>query len=176
MSVDQARSVEVNGLYTPYRGFDRAEGPVGTLSIDAEATGDGSGGTMTVRVIMSRIEFGFHPIWVVTRLNTLDGLAAAEAVLMRFAEAGNERLNADFNDAVLAVRQGALNVANMEHLGLVIEPDAVTDANVLIADWATNTNSVGYHLHAYGVLFDAEALARRKAFGKGVDPLLSGIR
>lgn len=177
MSVDQARSVASNGLYVPYRGFDRAYGPVGTLSVDAQATGDAGGGAVTLRIIMSAREFGFHPIWVVTRLSSIDGLATPEAVRLLFAEAGNERLNADYNETLTpVVGPGGANVGNFANLGLVIEPDAAADANVIIVDWTTNEDTVQYHIHAYGVLFDAEALARAKHSGKGVDPLLAGIR
>jgi hypothetical protein len=47
---------------------------------------------------------------------------------------------------------------------------------VLYARWLTNTNSVAYHLHVYGVLYDAQAMAARNPTGRHPDQLLAGIR
>lgn len=165
-----------DSLYVPFRGFDREAGAVGTLFVDGNATGDAGGGNIVIRVFMGFIEFGFHPIWVVTRMSALDDLATPEVVNVAIANAGNERLDADLQENVLTLAGFDLNVANFGHLGVPIEPDSSTTGTVLIATWSTNTDTKAYHFHAFGLLYDAEAMARGKQKGRSADPLLGGIR
>lgn len=177
MSVSVGQTVGNFGLYVPFRGFDREAGPVGTLFVDVSATGDGSGGTVTLGITMKRLEFGFHPIWVPTRVSSLDGLASPEAVEFMFRSSGNERLNGDLREPALGVAvAGGNNLAAFNQLGVAVEPTNETAATVLQCLWSTNTNAVVYHLHAFGVLYDAEALARGKRSGKAPDVLLGGVR
>lgn len=176
MSVTATSQVAA-GLYTPFRGFDREAGPVGTLSVNAEVTGDASGGSVTAVISMAREEFGFHPIWVPTRVGTRDVLAVAEAVEFTFRGSGNDRLDSDIEEGVLATRVvGALNLAAFVALGVAIEVVSLPAVQVVQARWATNTNTLLYHLHVYGVLYDGTALARGKEKGKSADLLLGGVR
>ncbi len=164
------------GLYVPFRGVDRAVSPVGTYSIDAQATGDGSGGTVDILMNMSYIEFGFHPILVMTRVTALDELATPIGVRFRYAASGNERLEANIDQLVLAVAGvGAVSYTEFNALPVVIEP--IRDGgDVMAITWATNENADTYHLHLFGLLFDAEAMARTKEKGSAIDMLLAGIR
>lgn len=176
MSVSSFITVE-NGLYVPFRGFDREVGPVGTLCVDAQVIGDGSGGTATINLQMRREEFGFHVIWIPTRVSVVDDLAAAEEVFFSFRASGNERLNADISEAVLSIRvANGLNMGSFTNLGVAVETASTTIISVMQAGWLTNTNLKVYHLHAYGILYDDEALARGKRSGKAPDQLMGGVR
>ncbi len=177
MAVAQDRTVANVGLFTPFRGFDREFGAVGTLYCDAEATGDGSGGTVRINLLMSRLEFGFHPIWVVTNITTTDLLTSAAAVRMAYTSDGNERLSSSLDEAQVAIAApGNTNIAAFTNLSVPIEPDIAAGLRVLSALWATNETGDVYHMHVFGPVYDGEALARGKARGKGADNLLSGIR
>ncbi len=176
MAVAQSRSVADVGLYVPYRGIDREAGIVGTLAVDAEATGDGSGGAVTLLITMARQEFGFHPIWVPTRVSTFDQLATPEVVMFQFDPAGNERIADSLREAKLALAGFGGSSAVFDKLGVPVEPDQVDTTSVLVAQWTTNETGDVYHLHAFGVVYDAEAMARGKVPGRTPDVLLGGVR
>ncbi len=176
MSVTGTLTVAADGLYVPFRGFDREAGIVGTLQVSGSATGDAGGGTVSVQITMREEEFGFHPIWVPTQVSVIDDLAAAEAVNLSFSSAGNERLAATQIEALLSIRSQSFNHAAFSELGVAIDPDIVAGAAVLTAGWTTNTLNKVYQLRAYGVIFDGQALARGKAPGKAVPALLGGVR
>ncbi len=177
MSVSTTRFVSAIGLYTPFRGFDREVSAVGTLSLDAALTGDGTGGTITLSLSMERVEFGFHPILLVTRMSSLDGLATAEQVTVEYSSQGNERLNTDIIETNLPVAgPGSSNIATYSRLGVPIEPNLAAGGDILIARWTTNTDTIVYHLHVFGVVYDAEAMARGYRPGRRADELLAGIR
>ncbi len=162
-------------LYTPYRGFDRGAGVVGTLHADFEATGDGSGGTIIVQLNMNFEEFGFHPIWVPTRVGSRDDQAAATDVLMTYLNTGNERLQTVVDERQLAVILNGVNRAEFDKLSIPIEP--IRGGGVVLQGfWLANVNAKVYHIHAFGPIYDAEALARGKKEGKAPDMLLAGIR
>lgn len=177
MAVQISRAVADVGLYVPFRGFDREVGPVGTLSVDAQITGSASGGAVTLVITMARVEFGFHPIWIPTRVASNDELNTPEVVEFVFSQAGNERLNADYREAQLAAAvAGGTNVAIFEALGVAIEPQEALATAVLTMIWSTNIDTDTYHMHVYGILYDGEALARGLRAGKGADQLLGGVR
>lgn len=154
------------GLYVPFRTGRRAgwngSQPVGTVSLDAEATGDSGGGKVSLSVSMPRFVFGFHPIWMITQIECLDNLAVAEVVFFRYVATGNERLQGNLGEAQLAVRHAAAanNVALFTIGGVPIEPDQLVAADVVLVEWSTNTDAKTYHLHVFGYLFDAEEIAR----------------
>lgn len=176
MAIDVNRAFNT-GLYTPFRGFDRDVGPVGTMSVDVSATGDAGGGTVLINLTMERQEFGFHPIFVPTRCSSLDTLTTAEVVKFLFTGSGNERLKGDVREARLAVAAaGSENIAAFEQLGVSIEPAITGDQVIMQMLWSTNEDGKAYHMHVFGILYDAEALARSKARGKGADQLLGGVR
>lgn len=176
MTVATEQLVSLRGLYTPFRGFDRELGPVGTLYVDAEAAGAAGGGTVTILLNMSSDEFGFHGIWVPTRVSSRDALATAETVALTYRNEGNERLSSDITEQALAVvtpSQG--NVATFNDLAVIIEPDIIEGDRVLSCQWSTNEDGDTYHLHVFGVLYDAQAMARGK-LGRVAGDLLAGIR
>lgn len=162
-------------LFVPYRGFDRAAGIVGTLSVDINITGDASGGTILGQLNMNFLEFGFHLIWVPTRVGGRDNLATAEEILLSYLAAGNERLATDVDEGLLAVTINGINRGQFEQLAVPIEP-IIGGGLVLQGFWLTNTDTKLYHIHAFGPVYDAEALARGKSKGKSVDLLLAGVR
>ncbi len=178
MAVSTSRAVSTDGvgLYVPYRGFDREAGIVGTLAVDAEVTGDGSGGAVTILITMARQEFGFHPIYVPTRVSSFDSLATPEVVMFQFDPAGNERISDSLRESSLAQAGFGGSSATFDKLGVPIEPDQEASTSVLVCQWTTNENGDTYHLHVFGVVYDAEALARAKRPGATPDQLLGGVR
>ncbi len=180
MAISQNRSVS-DGLYVPFRGFDREAGPVGTLDVQAQATGDGGGGTVAINIQWNYIEFGFHPIWIPTMISVQDTLASAIPVEVLFRGLGNERI-LDFHAEIVVTVASTFttrNLGKVSDMGFTLE--APLDAKetlqtVMSAGWATNTNALLYEIHAYGVVYDAEALARGKQKGKAPDVLLGGVR
>ncbi len=175
MAVSTNQDVDTVGLYVPYRGMDREAGIVGTLFIDGLATGDGSGGAIQIRIRMKRIEFGFHPIFVPTRVSSFDD-ATAEVVFFQYVNAGNERISTFTREPKLGVAGFGGNSATFESLGIPIEPDQEDNAEIMGMQWTTNVTGKLYHAHIFGVMYDAEAMARGKRFGKTPDVLLGGVR
>jgi len=177
MSVTARNDVETQGVgvFVPFRGFDRS-GIVGTLMVNAEGTGDSSGGNMDIFIDMKKESFGFRPIWVPTRIETQDNLSSPVVVRVGYSSGGTERLLTNMNEVVLPVAFAGVNSANYSYMGIAIEPDVVAGDVVLYARWGTNTNSVEYHLHVYGVLYDAQAMAAQNPTGRHPDQLLAGIR
>ncbi len=164
------------GLYVPYRGMDREAGIVGTLAIDAQATGDGSGGAVTILVAFSREEFGFNIIYVPTRVSTFDALTTPEVVMFQFDPAGNERIAESLREASLAIAGFGGSSAVFDKLGVPIEPEFASPTSCLVAQWTTNETGDVYHLHCFGVVYDSEAMTRGKREGKTPDVLLGGVR
>lgn len=162
-------------LFVPFRGFDRGAGVVGTLHADFQAVGDGSGGTLLAQLNMNFLEFGFHPIWVPTRVGSRDDQAAATNVLLTYMAAGNERITADVDERQLAVIMNSINRAQFDKLSIPIEPQR-GGGLVMQGFWLANVNAKVYHIHAFGPVYDAEALARGKSPGKSPDLLLAGVR
>lgn len=174
MSVLQVRQLS-DGLFVPYRGFDREAGIVGTLSVDMEATGDAGGGTMVAQLNMNFLEFGFHPIWVPTRVGSADDQAAATNVLFTYSAAGNQRIQTDIDERKLAVIMNGVNRAQYDQLQIPIEP--ISGGGIVMQGfWLANVDTKVYHIHAFGPVYDAEALARGKTKGKTPDLLLAGVR
>ncbi len=169
------------GLYVPFRGFDREAGAVGTLDVQGATVGDGSGGTVAINIQWNYLEFGFHPIWIPTMISVQDTLAVAELVEVLFRGLGNERIN-DFHAENVTTTASVFttrNLGKVTDLGFPIEPpenSKETLRTMLSAGWATNTNALLYELHAFGVIYDAEALARGKVRGRAPDLLLGGVR
>ncbi len=165
-----------DGLYVPFRGVSRMRSPVGTLSVDGEVTGDGGGGSASIVMRATRLLFGFHPLLSLTRLQTFDTLATVETNRLLIQAAGNERIDEDYSEVMQPVEQGVdNNVANAGLLGIPIEPDQDTASDVITVVWTTNETSDLYHLHAFFMVYDMEALARSPGQGH-VDLLVAGIR
>lgn len=164
------------GLFVPFRtakrGGDNGSDAVGTLSVDANATGAAGGGTVTITINMTKSEFGFRCLWVPTIMVVSDDLAAAEVVEMAFSAGGNERLSTSLTQAQLLVAGGSQNAGNAYDSAVLIDPDQVVAAEVLRAVWSTNTDTKGYHFHVYGPVFDGELLALNNSIGD----LLAGLR
>jgi len=179
MSVVNTVSVLGNGLYVPFRGVSRSGGPVGTLQMQGQVTGDGSGGAASINFTSRRIEFGFHPMYAATRVHTVDGSATLQNVRFIYADECNERLSHDFQEAAIPVESPAnSNHANMSFLGIPIEPiDPIggVEQNFFVASWETNNNAVNYDMHAFFIVYDLEALAKLPGTGS-IDLLIGGIR
>lgn len=173
-------SVTVNvaaadGLFVPFRTQVRGGGdgsqPVGTLSVDAGAVGDMSGGSIVARITMQRQMFGFPAIWVPTTYSFFDTLAAAEAVLVTI-QSGNERTGSDFVTSILLLRAAGTDAGIISDLVLPLNGESNVEVAAVQAVWATNTNVTPYHMHVFGPVYDAQLFAVN-----GVIPLMvAGVR
>ncbi len=175
MAISQDRAVADIGLYVPFRGIDREVGFCGTLFLDASATGDASGGAIQIRILMSKFEFGFHPIFVPTRVSAFDN-ATAEVVVFQYGAVGNERISDTTREPKLGVAGFGGNSMTFESLGIPIEPILEGGGDVMGMQWLTNVDTKLYHAHIFGVIYDAEAMARGKVRGRKLDVLLGGVR
>ncbi len=176
MALSVTRSVG-SGLFVPFRGIDRRVSPVGTLSIDATVVGDASGSPVTIVLAMAKEEFGFHPIWIPTRVVVIENNNAAQEVLFVYQTGGNERIQGGLSEEITTrVTGDGDNVGNAEFLAVPIEPDQQAQADVFSARWAVNTNTNVYELHMFGVLYDAQAMAADKTSGKRIDLFMAGVR
>ncbi len=165
-----------DGLYVPFRGFDRSVGPAGTFNQEMVDAGDATGGTVTINLQMSREEFGFNAIFVPTKVISQSGLTTGGVVSFSFRSENNERLASAMTVAQTEFDAGSLNHADWEQLSMVIEPNNSARDDVMRMVWATNTNLVDYRMKVFGVVYDAQAIARGKHPGAAVDDLMAGIR
>lgn len=168
-----------DALFVPFRsarrGGEYGSDPVGSVFADLAVAGAAGGGTATITLSCAKIIFGFHPIFVPTYITTQDDLATPEEVLLIYDPAGNERLSAGNGprESKLAVAASGGNFVLFDAVGLLIEPSEEATTNVLDVVWSTNTDAKTYHLHVYGVLFDAEIMARSDS---RLSELFMGIR
>ncbi len=177
MEVSVSNTVAMNeGLYVPFRGVDREASAVGTLHVVNTDTGDGSGGVVTLVYTMTREMFGFHPIFVPTRVLASDDQASATTIRLFYDNTGNERLTGTMFEHQLAVTTVGNNAVNFSALSIPIEPQERAATAVLSIVWTTNTNAKVYNGRVFGVMYDAEALSRRKGPGVTIDQLMAGIR
>ncbi len=175
MSISVERNVadEATGLYVPFRTAQRGGvsggDPVGTLAINAEVTGDATGGTVQIEVVMQLLAFGFHALWLVTDF-TLTDAGAAQNVIAVFDSRGNERLIAELSEVGTTIAGPfTTSIFKARGNGVIIEPSSLLVATgaheVMQGLWTTNTNGNVYHVHAFGYLYDAEIIARSGRLG-----------
>ncbi len=168
----------LDGLYVPFRGVAR-NGIVGTFHIRMTVTGDSGGGTAEIRFSWNHIEFGFHALLVPTLITARDNLASAENVQLEYVTQGNERIEGEIEVILVPSTFGALHIGAFQDLGIVIEGRifaggfAATGREVVNIKWTTNTDAKLYVGQLYGVVYDAEHMAK---YGMEVGPALSGIR
>jgi len=154
------------GLYVPYRGLAPGVQPSGSWSTQMTATGDGSGGQVNVNLFMSKIEFGFHPIFTLQYCMSVDNLAAADEVIFQYSVVGNERLRSAVSIGKTPIANGTSFFAVWvgEDLPIPIEPDLgsdITTRTVATVQWQTNTDTKAYQVNLFGMVWDAEVLARQ---------------
>lgn len=174
MAVSTSTLVQ-NGLYVPYHSKYRGAHttPVGTLYIDAGATGAAGGGTVTVAIAMRSQEFGFRLIWIPTHVSVRDNLATAEIVQFVIDANGNRRTSSAIVIPAVTVRDTSGENSILIDIGAIpLEGGSVAPADVLRAVWGTNTDTIGYHVHAFGPVYDLEQMAE---IGD-VPELMAGIR
>ncbi len=164
------------GLYVPFRGHSRVERPLGSIQVTVSDVGDASGGGVTLAVTMSRIEFGFHPILIWTWVTWQDTAGAPTDVALQYRPAGNERMNNNMTSRGLPIitADSSITVKSFSgsELSALIEPDQEeAEVVALISD---NQNTVNYQGVFFGLLYDAEAMARH--VGLLPDPAFYGIR
>ncbi len=176
MAVSTSVKVE-DGLFVPFhtevRGGLYGDKPVGTLYVDAGATGAAGGGSVQAIISMNVLEFGFRLLWLPLSMQLQDNLATPENVQLTYFAVDNRRLSAQVNDNVVMVASAVstnLGIPGMPVLP--IEGVGVGDGNVLRALWDTNTDAKVYHFHAFGPVYDLELMARQGE----VSELLAGIR
>ncbi len=167
VSATAALDAESFGLYVPFRGVNRAYGPIGTLSWRKSVTGDAGGGSVQILATATREMFGFHPLLTVRGVNTDDDQAAATDVRIGFESTGNERLvtawqTVDRKNA----RVGTVNVNifSIDNYQLLIEPSEESAANVLTFNWETNTDTKVYNARAFFIVYDLQAISRGGSF------------
>lgn len=166
------------GRYEPFHVVGRAGGdgrdPVGTLFIDANATGDATGGAVTINIAMGMNDFGFRMMFVPTFVSVQDALAAAEVMEFLYTSGGNKRITANVSQHILGIRGGPsdVDVHVVTQLAMLIEPFTVAAADIMSARWATNTDTKAYHMHVFGVCYDAEVIAKEG----GIPDLVAGLR
>ncbi len=174
MSVVTALTIAANGLYVPFRGVSRGKGPVGTLMVTGSVTGDAGGGSASITIRSEDQEFGFHGMYAATRIHVVDLSVTPQAVRILYSSAGNERLSADFQEALVTVEAPANNNhANSTLLGIPIEP-VRGGGQIMAAAWGTNIDTIVYEIHAFFMVYDLEELAKQAQGEIGV--LLAGIR
>lgn len=165
-----------DGLFVPFRTTSRGGGngrdPVGTLYVDAGATGAAGGGTVEVNIGMNAEEFGFPILWVPTVVAISDNLAAAEDVLFGWQATGNERTNTFMGIVVAMLRAAAINAGQNVQTGMLLDGFGSTDGAVMSATWDTNTDTKTYHLHVFGPVWDGQLIAK----GGRVPEMLAGLR
>lgn len=174
-----ATGLFTGGLFVPFRtakrgGRDGGD-PVGSYYFDGGAVGAAGGGTVTIILAMQKEAFGFHPLFVPTHIDASDTLATAEEVQLIYDPAGNSRIAAGngIRESVLAVAGSATNDVFFTAAGIIVEPSEDVDTSVLAAVWKTNTDTKTYHFHIFGMLFDAEIMAREES---KISELLMGVR
>jgi len=128
---------------------------VGTASFDVQVTGAAGAGAVTLSLLMSPDEFGFHVLFVPTLLGVEDTLGTKEDV--RIGWKATHRLTSLFREAIPTTTVLAVNFGTLRGASPALQPETV-DQTVLDAVWATNTDTETYHFHGYGVVYDLERL------------------
>lgn len=160
-------------LYVPYhtvmRGGPDGMDPVGSLQVNAEATGDAGGGVVNIILSMLRQPFGFPILWAPTMVSATDNLASAEDVALSFSSG---RLITDMQQTITMVATAnAGDLGNAKELGVSLEGrDAVV--TVATATWSTNTDTKSYHLHMFGPVYDLQLIALK---GR-ISDIMAGLR
>jgi len=153
---------------------DRA-GLVGTFSLDLEDTGEAGGGTMTIRASLTNRVLGFKPFIVLSALSWIASSDPGNVQIQLGVAGANARLEEGINWASDAVNVG-VNYMTPEYVlpRVLFEPprDGApgTFASVL---FNTNTDATLYHVHAQGLVFDAEALTKSGDYGKLLEAMLA---
>ncbi len=151
-----------SGLYVPFRGTNKVSDPIGSIQLTLSATGDGSAGQVNAHVLANRIEFGFHPILILTLVEAKDNLAATSERFLQYSSVGNERLGSAITIPKVPIAHGSDFIANWSgsELAIPVEPDGLAGRNIFTVQWATNTNTEVYTCFIFGLLFDAERIAK----------------
>ncbi len=164
MSVTATQLVS-GGRYAPYRGASRSHGPVGTLHVKAIATGDATGGSITLRILTVGDEFGFPMIWVPTLISAHDNLAAAENIRQRIGSGAGRVLSSSLDrDIVMRAGFGSLNYGVLEGASppLDLEGNLPLESSVIFLqwEWDTNTDTKTYTGNVFGPVYDSQAIAK----------------
>lgn len=162
--------------YVPYRGTSRVTDPSGSFSLSLTGTGDSSGGYVNLHVLANKLEFGYHPIIVVTSATLKDNLAATSQRRFEFSSVANERLCAAVSIPKVPVADGSdwISIYSGGELAVPIEPDGVAGRNIFTCGWRTNTNTKVYTAFIFGLIWDAEELARE--VGAQMPDIFYGVR
>lgn len=164
------------GHFVPYRGPSNIVNPTGSIEIAMTGTGDGSGGFFNLNLLANRIEFGFHPILVLTLVEANDNLAAIAERFLQYSAQGNERLSQAISIPKVALPTGAdfTSIWSGSELAVPVEPNGEGTRGLFTVHWDVNTNLEVYFARIFGLLFDAEALARE--VGVDMPDIFYGVR
>jgi len=145
--------------------------PVGTLAVNAEATGAAGGGVVSIQLQATRTMFGFRVLLVPTKVISQSELAAVEAVAFVWRQVGNRRLNMDLVQVAQEVASGD-HFAEVDAIGILIEPTDDTLRDVCNVNWQTNTDTKVYHAHVLFAVYDLEILEKHGSLSS----LVTGVR
>lgn len=160
MAVSSTRQVES----ADFTRFQRTRGAVvGTFSQDLGATGDSSGGGVSVLASWTGREWGFKPILVLTSVSIETGSPPGNCRFL-LQNAGNRRLRATQGFAFSLIA-----VLAIDHSPEYVVPKAAiepvrqaTGSAALFAsvEFTTNTNGTAYHAHLLGLVVDQERMVK----------------
>ncbi len=152
------------GLYVPYaqqgRGGDRHNLPVASVQMAMTATGDGSGGAVTLQLTATRNDFGYKCLALLIEGSTRDGLSAAESVRLLALPNGNRRLSDTIEFVMPSTAIGGANYTRVPRLNVPMDFDQVAIGAVVQVLWATNTNAVVYIARLLFHVYDAEYIEK----------------
>lgn len=169
MAIDQDRAFAPENFHRFAGERDMKDGaPVGTFSMDAEATGDSGGGTVQIIIQGTKDMFGFRAILIPTAV-VYSAVTDPGNALFTYTHTGNGHLQSasQIQMATDMVAVGGNYFAPEFVLARVlVEPDKETNADLFQVKFDTNTDGTLYHLHVFGVVFDHERLSRVGKFDK----------
>ena len=141
----------------------RTSPQVGSFSVDLGATGDATGNPVIVNSEWTSGEWGFRAI-LVPKGVSIQANADPGNVRVEFTAAGNRRLLGNVTVGFDPIQVGS-DFVTPEYvfpadlsidLGQVVE----TALRWMQVEFAANTDGTAYHAHAWGLVYDAEMLAR----------------
>lgn len=133
----------------------------GTYDQDVEVTGAAGGGTATLAARWVGNEWGFVPIMVIMAV-TVQANTDPGFVRVSYVDTGNRRLQGELTYAYdTVVVDGNHITPEYAFPKVPIEPRDGPSVDLFMrAVFDTNTDTKIYHMHIFGLVFDAEWMSR----------------